>query len=221
VARQKLIDTPNGRIVRLRQLISQLETGKYVQNRNIETVLDDEQRRAFRRDMEDAKKNGGANQELMPYPAELDRYLELVDEGTREYGMGERHAGKPSAHKYYHASEVKFGHAQEALSEALGVAGAQTRAAIEMWLDRPLTWGDTGELDIGSSPSSMPRKVGSRSKYAERTTKPMAVSAFDVVKGIKIDHLRRALAALGATQNINLSRVELAKLLTLTKLVRR
>lgn len=216
----RLLDEPQKRIARLRQLIAKLEANRHVQNRDIEKVLTPEQREAFCCALEEARGSTTSGLATLPYPHELDRYLNLVDQGTLEYAKGERLKGKLSSHARYRASEALFERAREALEETLGIADSTTRAAIHYWLDRPISHSEEGTLDIGLDPSSVPRKRGSRSKFTRERT--IAFTSGSSVRQVKEGHLRNALEGLLETAPTESDiRKQTDRLQQLTKLVRR
>lgn len=192
MAPRKLLEDPKRLGDRIRILLGRLERGQHVQNRDIEKVLTDEQRARFRRDLNDA--SIGLTGPGFLYPTELDRYFSLIDQGTAAYATGERLKQRAVASQHYRAADTFFERAVEALGEILSLADAQTRIAIEFWLDRPLHRTETGALDIGLDPTSVPRRRGSRSRYAQQI--PQIVASHEIVKQIKIGHLNNSMRAI-------------------------
>lgn len=220
MAAPRLLDEPERRIARLRQLIARLEANEHVQNRDIEKVLTPEQIAAFRSALDEAQCNTASSLTMLPYPHELDRYLKLVNQGTLEYAKGERLKGKLSSHGRYRAAEALFERAREALEEALDLADSTTQAAIQFWLDRPIPLRERGALDIGLDPSTVPRKRGSHSKFTQHTA--ISFTFNSLIRQVKEGYLRSVLEGL-----VEMTPVEgdihkqIDKLQQLTKLMRR
>lgn len=169
----------------LERLLQRLEKGQHVQNRDIEKVLNPEQRERFRQEIADARRP--LAEPVIPYPSELDRYLALVNRATLEYAKAERLKGKPSSHARYRAAEALFQRAEEALGETVDMADGMTLGAIEWWLDRPIARNEAGSIDIGLDPASVPRKRGSRSKYAHQVA--ALATSYDMIRRVKEGYL--------------------------------
>ena len=221
MAQRRLLDSPQQRKARLQELLDRLNAGQHVQNRDIQKLLTEQQWQALERELAEARRSEPVAEGMPDCPRELDGYFELVDKGTLRYAMGERLAGKPSSHVHYRASETLFAQATERLAEAIGAASHAEREAMLHWLDRPLTYSETGEVDLGSSPSAMPRKVGSRSKYTLVRELPNRTTSYDMVRRAKQMHLSKALDELNGGLVRGMDNEAMAKLRSLTKLVRR
>jgi hypothetical protein len=221
MAQRKLLDDPERRSARLRELLDRLYAGKHVQNRDITKLLTEQQWQALERELNEARRSQPVVEGSLDYPSELDGYFKLVDEATRRYALGERQVGKPASSVHHREAETLCERAQEKLEELLGAASQIKHAAMLYWLDRPLIYSETGALDLGSTPSVMPRKIGSRSRHTLIHELPNKATSYDMLRHVKQTHLSKALDELDGGLFGGLDQDAMAKLRQLKNLVRR
>lgn len=220
MAPPKLITNPQAHAARLRLLLARIAAGRHVQNRDIAKVLSEPRRQAFCKEIRQPASAHQPGTQLPAYPDELDGYFALVEQGTQTYARAERAKKRPEQSKRLHADAVTlFQRAQEALGEIIDSAAAHQSSAIEAWLDRTITRSEVGQIDFGLDPQSVPRKRGSRSRYAETKSSPKMLAGR--LRYIKEGYLEEELAALQGVQPAQDPAETLKALRKLAALVRR
>lgn len=220
MAPKKMIHDDQRRVARLRELLSRLVTDQHVQNRDILAVLSEAQRGAFLGDIKQARENDISFEAVHMHPGELDPYLAFVDKATVMHAAAERAVRSSTREKLFREAETLFESAIERLEEAINSAPPQVRAAIEASLDRPiLRNADTGTIDCGPDPQSVPRKRGSRSRYAHPTAKVQPVR--DRLRYVKEAYLRAQLSELVPEHEPDKPDARIKKLRALVSLTRR
>jgi len=172
MAPKTLQNDPVKRERRINELITRLEAKKHVQNRDIKAVLTPLQWNECSSALTDREAAE------VPYPDALNSYFDRVE------------AADFQNIKNSTVAEGRYEDAQERLDEILNSATAQERSAIEYWLDRPVEYDpQTKKISIGLDPTSVPRKLGSRSQHANKLSTKMQ-SAQDQIREIKLGYLR-------------------------------
>jgi len=184
------------RKIRLKELIKKLEAGQPVQNRAIETIFTRSEWARFSREANG--KRGRGQQNTPPYPRELDEYFKRIDRATARYVALEREGsrkrmGRRLLERVRKSADGLFESALERLEEIISDCTGARRTAVEFWLDRPIKYDETSHIDISLDPESVPRKRGSRSRYAEKAARLTGLTAREQKRQIKIKHLRAAL----------------------------
>lgn len=219
MAPKKMIHDDQRRVARLRDLLSRLAADQHVQNRDILAVLSEAQRSGFLGEIKQARENDASFEAVHAHPADLDPYLGLVDEATAMHARAERAVLSSTRERLFREAEALFERAIERLDEAINSAPPQIRIAIEAGLDRPiLRNADTGTIDCGPDPQSVPRKRGSRSRYARPNAKVQPVR--DRLRYVKEAYLRAELSGLvpeGKPDNLDERMQRLQALVRLTR----
>ncbi len=222
MAPRSLKNDPMKREKRIRELIARLEAGTHVQNRDLEAVLNPGEWTHFCRDLKDPYGYGQVSP--LRYPDEIDDYFKLIDQADAKYLALERSlqrgSGPDVVAKLSTQASEHYQHAQERLEEILGRCTAADRGAVEYWLDRPIEYAETGQIDIGLEPTTVPRKRGSSSKHA-RIGYGHRSTVYEHKKQTKIGHLSMALDMLTKPPKANAVSKKMAQLDVLRKLARR
>jgi hypothetical protein len=121
------------------------------------------------------------------------RGFTLVDQATAMHARAEKTKRINSREELYRAAERLFERAQELLGEAIDNAPPRILAEIEHALDRPISRNPHTKLvDFGLDPQSVPRKRGSRSRYAKQAV-VLQQSTMDRLRGVKEAYLQAQL----------------------------
>jgi hypothetical protein len=230
MAPKSLRNDPEKREKRIKELIERLKAKKHVQNRNIEAVLTPEQWADCNTALKEAE--GVGDGAVVAYPVELDSYFELVKAADFEHVKmmhllnNEASLKSGAVGRLSSGAESLYEHAQERLDEILRNCLPQQRSAMEYWLDRQVEYDpETGKIDVGLDPQSIPRKRGSRSHHAKKVASN-AQTAWEQIRHVKLAYLNMALESLTkstamADDEKKEMEAKLAEVRKLTSLVRR
>ena len=191
-------------------------------------LLTNTEREQFKRDLSNIGDISAVNTSVR-YPSDLDSYFKLIRQADRTYSEYHRKRNnktqrKPPMKSHVAIAEGIYDRAQERLGELLDSADPNEKQAMIYWLDRPLNY-THGQIDFGLDPSSVPRKRGSRSQYAQKCD--MAIpTKHEQKRRIKIAAMMAARLAMIAPKLAKRStnattQPDLTKLRALTALARR
>ena len=144
------------RIDRLKQVLVLLSRGEIVQNRQVKTVLGDEE---YARYLDDYRKQKQLRDMLGDKPKEITEYKRRLKAATFAYSKADSKSSRgrsKAVSKMFNASDKLFERLAEYLSE--NIAGHHD---LETWFDRPLATGV--ENSFGLSPDSFPQIITSKS----------------------------------------------------------
>ncbi len=192
-------------------------------------LLTDTEREQFKRDLANIGDISAVNGSVQ-YPSDLDSYFKLIGQADRAYSEYHRKRSNKKQRKrpmksHIETAEGIYDRAQERLGELLDSADPIIKQAMIYWLDRPLNYSAEGTLDFGLDPSSVPRKRGSRSQYAQKSSVGIP-NKHEQKRLIKIDAMMAARLAMIAPKLAKRpmkasAQPDLTKLRALTTLVRR
>jgi len=154
--RRKLTTEETKRLNKLEGIADKLKRGEHVQNRQLQTWLNEEEYAQIEADWEQQL---SYRNELKDKPCELKRYEEKLKQATFYYNRAEGYSSKgkhSTAKKFYNKSESLCEDALEILQEILHYDGS-----LRVWFDRDISF----EIEGGLSADivSLPRLVTSRS----------------------------------------------------------
>ena len=100
-------------------------------------------------------------------PDELASYIEKLNKADLVWYQFENRRNLTKPRELEYRAETLYESAAERLAEICASADANERARIMMWLDRTVSFDDPNKMDnITLGPHSMPRVIGTKSKYA-------------------------------------------------------
>lgn len=197
LALRVLTGAESKRLEKLIKIYKSLETGKVVQNRQLENWLSPDQFEAmqtdWRRELQSRQDQFGEK------PQPLIEYEYKLNEALFAFNRAEHYSGKgkpSSAKKLYSKAEGLFEDALEYLEEQVSID-----ANLRYWLDR-----DFDLKHLSPCPAGMPRLITSRS--LENKSKVYKKS----IRECKIDAVRLAIADLVYDCNVVETKVKESKL---------
>jgi len=144
------------RLCRLEAISKKLQRGENVQNRQLQTWLNDDEYAQLEYEW---KEQLELREELKYKPSELKRYEKKLREATFNYNRAEGYSSKgkhSTAKKFYNKSESLCEDALEILQEIL-----HYDCSLRVWFDRDISFEVGG--DLSADIVSLPRLVTSRS----------------------------------------------------------
>jgi len=154
--RRKLTTEETKRLRKLEAIADKLKRGENVQNRQLQTWLNEEEYAQIEADWEQQL---SYRNELKDKPCELKRYEEKLRQATFNYNRAEGYSSKgkhSTAKKFYNKSESLCEDALEILQEIL-----HYDSSLRVWFDRDISFEVGG--DLSADIVSLPRLVTSRS----------------------------------------------------------
>ena len=152
----ELSKTEQKRLGKLNGILDQLTRGKNVQNRQLQTWLNEDEYERFEAEWNEQLE---LREELKDKPKEIGLYEDKLKQAIFNYSRAEAYSTKrksKTAQKFYRKSESLCESALETLQELL-----YFDPSIQIWFDRDLNFEAGG--DLGLTPVAMPRVVTSRS----------------------------------------------------------
>ena len=163
-------------------MLENLKRKKNVQNRTLKTWLTDREYASFEAAWTEQKE---LREEVAEKPAELTDYETIMRKGMFYHNRADGYARNgQTAQKFRYKAEAQFERALEHLEECM-----HADPSLQMWLDRPVDTGPSGEVSP-SSPVSMPHVVTSRS--ADNAGGGYR-SMFKTIRETKTDAIERAI----------------------------
>ena len=144
------------RLAKLDGIAGKLRRGENVQNRQLQTRLNEEEYQQFEYEW---KEQLELRNELKDKPSELKRYEEKMKKAIFNYNRAEGYSSKgkhSTAKQFYNKCESLCEDALEILQEIL-----QSDSTLRVWFDRDITFEVGG--DLSADIVSLPRLVTSRS----------------------------------------------------------
>ena len=154
--RRKLTVEETKRLSKLESLADKLRRGENVQNRQLQTWLNEEEYAQLEYEW---KEQLELRSELKDKPSDLKRYEEKLREVTFNYNRAEGYSSKgkhSTAKTFYNKSESLCEDALEILQEIL-----YSDSSLRVWFDRDISFEVGG--DLSADIVSLPRLVTSRS----------------------------------------------------------
>jgi exonuclease VII small subunit len=141
-------------LVKLKEILATLESGKDVPNRALKVWMDG--------DFDCIANEWGNYKSMQEYyadkPCEVEQYEDYFRKGMFDYNKAEGYSrkGNKAAEKFYNSSENKF---ETALEYLQGIVDKDS--SLHGWFDRDVGWSE--DNNIAPYPVSMPRVITSRS----------------------------------------------------------
>ena len=154
--RRKLTVEETKRLSKLESLADKLRRGENVQNRQLQTWLNDDEYAQLDAEWQDQLE---LRSELKDKPSDLKRYEEKLKQATFNYNRAEGYSSKgkhSTAKKFYNKCEGLCEDALEILQEIL-----HYDSTLRVWFDRDISFEVGG--DLSANIVSLPRLVTSRS----------------------------------------------------------
>jgi len=154
--RRNLTVEETKRLAKLETIADKLKRGENVQNRQLQTWLNEEEYKQFECEW---KEQLEMRSELKDKPSDLKRYEEKLKKATFNYNRAEGYSSKgkhSTAKKFYNKSESLCEDALEILQEIL-----HSDSTLRVWFDRDISFEVGG--DLSAEIVSLPRLVTSRS----------------------------------------------------------
>jgi hypothetical protein len=174
--RRELTAEEAKRLAKLEAIADKLKRGENVQNRQMQTWLNEEEYQQFEYEWQVQLE---LRSELKDKPSDLKRYEEKLREATFNYNRAEGYSSKgrhSTAKKFYNKSESLCEDALEILQEIL-----HYDSSLRVWFDRDISFEVGGDLsaDIVSLPrlatSRSHEKLGDNSRLSSKQSVKLAV----------------------------------------------